>query len=194
MEKTRHHKAAKNRTTAFCRKLRETLEATAGEGFEWIEGGRIHDFGHRTPQRPAHDRQAVDVVGKPKRGGPTILIEVELRRRACVKNVIKVWRWADDGEFPSRFVLIQAFSKYYAKDAEGHPDRVIAEFVGKKMQKAIGSTCGYLAQDFSYRPTEHGKLGAGARTRRAVQLGRAVARKLRTLDTGKAKARAAAAG
>jgi hypothetical protein len=78
-------------------------ETEKGE-YEWKPGGHPLGKGH----------ESVDIVGSsPRRGRRLVLVEVELRKDAPLTNVVKVWRWIEEERFAARFVLVQAFSKYY---------------------------------------------------------------------------------
>ncbi|MGN6593261.1 MAG: hypothetical protein ACTHJX_10220 [Terriglobales bacterium] len=162
MKKPSRKPAAKNRTTGFMRALQKELELIC-PAFNW-----------RGPCRPEEikgDARCVDLIGRPRESGslPMILIEVELRRRSTVKNVVKVWQWADHGFRPGRFILVQAFSAFYATKA-GRGDRADAVFVGKAMATALGDRCCYECEfKFPYRPKEHSKKGGGARDKQAVK-------------------------
>jgi hypothetical protein len=59
------------------------------------------------------EKWLVDVAGIPRKGGPWILIEVELKRDDPVGNVVKIWQWAKQRKIKTRIILFQAFSKHY---------------------------------------------------------------------------------
>jgi hypothetical protein len=167
----RSHKASpKNRTTAFMRVLCRELESACSSR-EWKEPGR--------PAGVKGDSRNVDVIGASKDGRlPTVLIEVELRRRSTVKNVVKVWQWATNGGLPGPFILIQAFSAFY-RSKEGKGDRADAEFIGRQMAASLSERCRYESRFvFPYQPKGHSKRGGGARDKQAKALATEVKRLL----------------
>jgi hypothetical protein len=145
----------------FCQRMLETEKAD----YKWIPGDHLDRKGH----------ESIDVVGRsPRKSCKLILVEVELRKDAPLTNIVKVWRWIANENFKSRFVLIQAFSKYY-KDRD--TKRSNAEFIGNQMSKATGNR--YLSISFDYNPYRHGKQGAGRRRYHARRLADKIRNKLR---------------
>jgi len=156
-----------NRTDAFANDFCKKLNDSRSAQYTWVAGGRPIGRGH----------ESVDIVGWPKRrGARLVLVEVELRKDAPLTNVVKIWRWVADKEFRRRFVLIQAFSRYYK---EGDTKRKNAEFIGRCLEKATGNT--YVSVSFGYNPYRHGKQGAGRRQRHARLLASKIRRNLRAL-------------
>lgn len=156
-----------NRTDAFAKDFCAKLNNSRSTEYEWKSGGKPIGRGH----------ESVDIVGRPKKKGARwVLVEVELRKDAPLTNVVKIWRWIANKEFKDRFVLIQAFSRYYKK---GDTKRSNAEFVGNRMQKATGNT--YLSVPFHYNPYRHGKQGGGARRHQAFLLADKIRRKLKDI-------------
>ncbi len=156
-----------NRTDAFANDFCNKLNNSRSDQYTWKAGGKPIGRGH----------ESVDIVGWPKKkGARLVLVEVELRKDAPLTNVVKIWRWLADKEFKGRFVLIQAFSRYYKK---GDTKRKNAEFVGECLERATGNT--YLAVSFRYNPYRHGKKGAGRRQKHAHLLANKIRSKLRAL-------------
>jgi hypothetical protein len=98
------HKRANNRALAFARDMIADLKK--GRGLDWqigtAEGGT---------------RECVDVVGS-KNGNRRVLIEVELRRKAPLANVVKVWKQITLKQLPEKLVMFQAFSGFYPKKGD----------------------------------------------------------------------------
>ena len=145
----------------FCRRMRETENGD----YEWTAGGHPLGKGH----------ESVDIVGR-RKGHKLVLVEVELRKDAPLTNVVKVWRWIAKEKFKTRFILVQAFSKYYQ---EGDTKRSNAEFIGDCMQTATANQ--YLPLSFEYNPYRHGTQGAGRRRHHARLLADKVRRRLEKL-------------
>lgn len=132
------------------------------------------DWQHSWPRHRGYEH--VDVAGLPKRTtGKCILVEIELRRKNPVSNVVKIWRWHEAHRFRSKPILFQAFSGFYgAHDTH----RKNAEFIGNKMENLCGIS--YYALDFKYKPREYGKVGAGARRKHAIRLAKRISRMLKS--------------
>ena len=140
--------------------------------------GRLHPtVNWKCPWCPKEGDQSehVDLAGTHKKTGRQFLIEVELRRKNPVGNVVKVWRWFEDNRLNPRPVLFQAFSKYYVKH-KNH--RRSAEFIGReKLGKQ--TEVRYYPLDLSYNPAKHGKIGGRRRQIHAEQLARKISRFLK---------------
>ncbi len=67
------------------------------------------------------------------KGGPVLLIEVELRRGDPSSNVLKIWMWKLHKKLNKEFILFQAFSRYYNR--KNHTLIMRAAFLGKRMEK-----------------------------------------------------------
>jgi len=156
--------ARSNRATKFSEDLRNALARKERLG------RRVAVDTWRNNWRVPGTRETVDVVGLQ---GPTpkILIEVELRREDPASNVIKIWKWIKDGLLSKRIILFQAFSKVYKGAKE--PRKARALFVGEKM-KADYPHVRYVPKDFGYSPEAGGKVGGGARRKRAQQLAKII--------------------
>jgi hypothetical protein len=121
------------------------------------------------------ERWLVDVAGIPKKIGPWILIEVELKRDDPVGNVVKIWQWARKKEISNQIILLQAFSKHYWEKRERL--RLRAEFIGGEMSKDQRITVRYKMLPMkAYRPGKGRTQGAGRRTKHAQKLARSVLR------------------
>ncbi len=126
------------------------------------------------------ERQSVDLVGEPKRNGPLLLIEVELRRGDPSSNVLKIWLWKCQKKLKGNFILFQAFSRYYNKKNHTLINR--ATFLGKRMEKDIEGAKGkYVPIKFHYLPGKSAKAGGGARRHRARYLAGRILREMRRL-------------
>ena len=156
-----------NRTDAFAKDFCERMNGIRPRKYEWEPAGRPTGKGH----------ESVDIIGRPhKKGKRLILVEAELRKDAPLTNVVKIWRWVAHKELKGKFVLVQAFSRYYKM---GDTKRENAEFVGKFMQAATGNT--YIPVSFNYNPYKHGKRGAGRRQKHAYALADKIRRKLKAV-------------
>jgi hypothetical protein len=152
----RTHEFAKD----MCRKLNEKTSNTYKWKPDWKPGRKGYE--------------SVDVVGVPRRSGNRrIMVEAELRHDSPLRNVVKIWKWADKKQMKGSFVLVQAFSKYYGpQDSK----RENADFIGRKMAEALG--CRYVSLSFEYNPYKHGRIGAGRRRDHAYKLAGMICRKL----------------
>ena len=114
------------RSKEFVRDLQRRLtESSAHRRYDWKDG--------REWKPEKGERQAVDLVGKPMKGGPVLLIEVELRRGDPSSNVLKIWMWKLHKKLNKEFILFQAFSRYYNR--KNHTLIMRAAFLGKRMEK-----------------------------------------------------------
>lgn len=96
-----------SRTDAFARDFCRRMRENPGN-YNWECAGK--------PLGRSHEN--IDFWGKPKRAGkPNIFVEVELRRDAPLRNVVRIWRWIIEHDFRAPFVFVQAFSRYY-KDGD----------------------------------------------------------------------------
>jgi hypothetical protein len=153
-----------DRTHEFAKDMCRILNEKTGSTYKWDPDWKPGNKGH----------ESVDVVGIPNRSaGTRILIEAELRHDAPLRNVVKIWKWVDKKKMMGRFVLVQAFSKYYGN---GDSKRENSEFVGEQMAEALG--CRYVHLSFDYNPYRHGKIGAGRRRGHAHKLARKICRRL----------------
>lgn len=126
------------------------------------------------------ERQSVDLVGEPRRKGPLLLIEVELRRGDPASNVLKIWLWKCKKMLKSDFILFQAFSRYY--DKKNHTLINKAIFLGKRMEKdREGKKARYVPIKFHYLPGKNAKAGGGARRHRARYLAGSILREMKHL-------------
>ncbi len=158
------------RAKEFLRDLQKRLtETSAKDHYEWTLEWK--------PERG--ERQSVDLVGRRKVNGPLLLIEVELRRGDPSSNVLKIWLWKSQRKL-KRFILFQAFSRYYNKTNRTLIKR--AKFLGERMEKDLeGTKAGYIPIEFNYRPGKSSKAGGGARRHRARYLAGRILREMRHL-------------
>ncbi|MBI1749203.1 MAG: hypothetical protein HY234_05200 [Acidobacteria bacterium] len=151
----------------FDENMKKVLDKKAPE-YKWIPGWH-----------PKGERWKVDVAGLPKRGGrPLVLVEAELKRDDPVGNVVKVWRWARDGNNTQRILFVQAFSKHYWQTKVRQRERAI--FVGEQMMDDRRLHIKYEWTRMKYRPKmvrgHRTKEGAGRMVLAAQLLAKKVAR------------------
>lgn len=153
------------RSKEFVRDLQRRLtESSANRRYDWKDG--------REWKPEKGERQAVDLFGQPLKGGPVLLIEVELRRGDPSSNVLKIWIW--------KLHKVQAFSRYYNRKNYTLIKR--ARFLGKRMEKdKEGAKAKYVPIKFNYRPGKSAKAGGGARRHRARYLAGRILREMRYL-------------
>jgi hypothetical protein len=121
------------------------------------------------------ERWLVDVAGVPRKRGPWILIEVELKRDDPVGNVVKIWKWSKENNITEKIMLFQAFSKHYWEKRERL--RLRAEFIGAEMAKDRGVKVRYKCLPMkNYRPGKGKTQGAGRRTIHAKHLAKRIVR------------------
>jgi hypothetical protein len=121
------------------------------------------------------ERWLVDVAGIHRKGGPWILIEVELKRDDPVGNVVKIWRWTKQQKIKTRLVMFQAFSKHYWEQRTRV--RLRAEFIGGEMAKDKAIRVRYVPVAMKkYKPGKGKTQGAGRRTIHAKRLARKILR------------------
>lgn len=163
--------ARSNRATKFSEDLRNALARNERLGT------RIGVDTWRSNWRVPRTRETVDVVGLQGRT-PKILVEVELRREDPASNVIKIWKWIADGRLSKRIVLFHAFSKVYKGAKEVSKARAL--FAGQKMKHDYPRVR-YMAKDFGYNPEARGRVGGGARRKRAQELAQLIAESLKEI-------------
>ncbi len=161
------------RSKEFVRDLQRRLtESSANRRYDWKDG--------REWKPKKGERQAVDLVGQPLKGGPVLLIEVELRRGDPSSNVLKIWIWKLHKKLKKNFILFQAFSRYYNR--KNHTLIKRATFLGERMEKdKDGAKAKYVSIKFDYRPGKSAKAGGGARRHRARYLAGRILREMRRL-------------
>lgn len=126
---------------------------------------------------PPGNRDFVDAVGL-NGTNPKLLVEVELRREDPASNVVKIWKSIHEGKLSNNIVLMQAFSRLYKLAKK--PRKELATFLGMKMKESF-PRASYIPLDFDYLPTKGGKVGGGARQRRARELAEIIAQKWEAL-------------
>jgi hypothetical protein len=151
-----------NRADAFaldmCKELNRLCK-DRDNGMKWLCRG---------PLKRGHE--CVDVTGY-RRNKARVLIEVELRRTAPLSNIVKIWKWIDEGNgLPKKLIVVQAFSKFYRRKLDTR--RHNAGFIGSKMAKLTGAR--YIPLDFGFRPGKGAKRGGGARQKQARELAKKV--------------------
>lgn len=157
-----------SRTDAFANDFSRRMNEMGSGNYHWEASGKPLYKGH----------ESIDVLATPvTKGRKLILVEIELRKDAPLTNVVKVWRWIANEQFNTRFIFIQAFSKYYKK---GDTKKSNAEFVGGQMELATRNK--YLSVTFKYNPYRHGKQGAGRRQHHAYQLADKIRHKLKSVN------------
>ncbi len=159
------------RAKEFVRDLQKRLtESSANRRYDWKDGGEWK------PEKG--ERQSVDLVGQPLKGGPVLLIEVELRRGDPSSNVLKIWIWKHHKKLNNHFILFQAFSRYYNKKNRTLMKRAV--FLGDRMKKdREPPAANYIPIKFHFLPGKSAKVGGRARSHRARYLAGRILREMR---------------
>lgn len=150
------------RTDEFAKDLCEELNRHTKNGITWKCAGPIG-------MRNGHE--SVDATGYRKKGRPAVLVEIELRRKTPLANVVKAWKWIEEKQLPRHLVLIQAFSALYS---EKDTRRLNSEFVGKHLTET--GIAKYIPMQFEFKPGKGGKVGGGRRRHHATLLAKRIAK------------------
>lgn len=156
--------SAANRMSDIVKKRLSELAKETKQEVTWKTGG------------PRFGQGSVDVVGWYS-GKPVILIEIERRRAGPSTNVIKIWRWAEDGKLSGDTLVLQAFSKFFDKGS-GVSKKAHALFVGEHLRSQCPHIH-YTPISFGYNPRAKAKSGAGAMKKHSVELAEEIWPKIR---------------
>ena len=104
--------------------------------------------------------ESVDVAALHCDGTPVLLLEVELKREDPVSNLVKIWKWFDEGRFGKRVTFVQAFSKHFTESKREHMERAL--FASRRMRREHASLK-YEKVLLEYKPRPGRTVGAGRR-------------------------------
>ena len=141
--------------------------------------GRFSELEWRVNWRPRGIRyESVDVVALHGDGTPVLLLEVELKRQDPVSNLVKIWKWFDEGKFGQKVTFVQAFSKHFRESKREHMDRAL--FAARRMRREHPSLK-YEKVLLDYKPRRGRTVGAGRRRHHAHALADKIAKNWKKL-------------
>jgi hypothetical protein len=140
----------------FDKHLREFLEHRVSQ-CEW-----------KAPWSADGQQWKVDVAGLPKKSGPLVLVEVELKKDNPVENVVKIWRWAKDEKKTQRILFVQAFSAHYKTKKQ--KQFVRSKFIGERMEEDSSLRIKYKIIHMKYKPRKGNSSKGAGRMLRAARL------------------------